>query len=69
MVPSAREKAVVSALMGWSCFFMLGSGMRLVAPALMYGLAFALVPPRRKNSVSPTAVVRKSLRNSPLITN
>lgn len=35
-----KEKALMTALVGWSCFFMLNSAMRLVAPSLMFGLAF-----------------------------
>lgn len=38
---SAQQKALVVALCGWSFLYMLVAGMRLVAPSMMFGLAFA----------------------------
>lgn len=37
----AKEKAYVTAFTGWSCLYMLNAAMRLAAPCLMFGLAFA----------------------------
>jgi hypothetical protein len=38
---TARDKGLIIAVTAWSFFFMLNAGMRLVAPAMMFGLAFA----------------------------
>lgn len=64
---SAQEKALVAALSGWSFLYMLTAGMRLAAPAMMFGLAFAyirttgkqvLVTPRRDRSKKPVPRLR-----------
>lgn len=39
--PTGREKGFAAACAAWSVLFMLNSGMRLVAPAVMYGLSCA----------------------------
>jgi O-antigen ligase len=44
-VRTVKDKATVAATMGWSLLFMLNAGMRLVAPAFIFGLSFTnLVP-------------------------
>lgn len=43
--PSGREKGFAAACAAWSVLFMLNSGMRLVAPAVMFGLAFVSLAP------------------------
>lgn len=48
---TAREKALVVALTAWSFLFMLNAGMRIVAPSIMFGLAFAFSPsPNQKGA-------------------
>lgn len=42
---TASEKALIMAIAGWSSLYMLNAGMRLVAPAMMFGLAFAYFLP------------------------
>jgi len=60
--PSNESKAVVIAMLGWSILFMLNTGMRLVAPAFTFGLAFATVFPMsiraRKGTHGPTGYRR-----------
>jgi hypothetical protein len=67
MAQTANEKAIVVALIAWSFLFMLNAGMRLVAPSLMYGLTFALVRQRRKNSAPAMDVPRRPMETSRLI--
>lgn len=38
-----KNKAVMAAMMGWSILFMMNAGMRLVAPAFAFGLAFLCI--------------------------
>lgn len=40
------QKGLVAAMVVWTLLFMLNSAMRLVAPALVFGLAFALLLPK-----------------------
>jgi hypothetical protein len=39
---TVEEKALVAALLAWSCVTMSHSAMRIVAPSLVFGLAFAI---------------------------
>lgn len=56
---SPSEKAVVAMLYAWSAVFMLVSGMRLVAPALAFGLATAIPPRgRRRAAAKPGSAAR-----------
>jgi hypothetical protein len=60
--PTARALAL--ALMAWSCVFMLNSAMRTVAPAFVFGLAFAVArQPGRAAMV--TAIQQRFHRKSP----
>lgn len=43
---TARDKGLIVAVTAWSIFYMLNTAMRLVAPAMMFGLAFAYFLPR-----------------------
>ena len=65
---SAQEKALVVALSGWTFLYMLNAGMRLVAPAMMFGLTFAyfrpagkevLVTPKQNRSKKPVPRIRR----------
>jgi O-antigen ligase len=38
---TAREKAILLALLTWSAMFMMNSAMRLMAPSLLFGVTFA----------------------------
>lgn len=38
---TAKEKAIIASLIGWSFLFMLDKAMRLVAPSFIFGLTFA----------------------------
>ena len=54
--PTGREKGFAAACAAWSVLFMLNSGMRLVAPAVMFGLSFAVLAaagsPARRDPVA-----------------
>lgn len=45
-----KGKAIAACLIGWSFFYMLNAAMRLVAPAFVFGLAFATVLPETSSS-------------------
>jgi hypothetical protein len=53
-----QEKALVAALLVWSCVTMSHSAMRIVAPSLVFGLAFTI--PARGHA-SPAARARKGI--------
>jgi hypothetical protein len=48
---TARERALIVAIAGWSSLYMLNAAMRLVAPSIMFGLAFAYFMPAAKETV------------------
>jgi hypothetical protein len=43
-----KSKAIVLAMMAWSCLFMLNAAMRLAAASFMFGLAFVSLVPEHK---------------------
>ena len=50
---TAKNKALVVAMMGWSFLFMVNAGMRLAAPSFAFGLGFAtLLPELRRIPIS-----------------
>jgi O-antigen ligase len=54
-------KAIAATAIGWSFLFMLSSGMRLVAPSFLFGLAFARIYPNPALKPGPLNN-RKNLR-------
>lgn len=65
--PTGREKGFAAACAAWSVLFMLNSGMRLVAPAVMFGLSFAFLMPsaaRVPRAPAPAAAPRWTLVSS-----
>jgi hypothetical protein len=54
-------KAIVATAIGWSFLFMATSGMRLVAPSFLFGLAFARIYPNLALKPGPLKN-RKNLR-------
>ena len=52
-------KAIVATVVGWSFLFMATSGMRLVAPSFLFGLAFARIHPTLALKHSPLRKLKK----------
>jgi O-antigen ligase len=55
-----RAKAFVSSAIAWTFIFMMSTGMRVVAPAFIFGLTFALfglpVRPGRRPAAAPKPI-------------
>ena len=51
-----KGRALAAAMMGWSCLFMLGYGMRLAAPSFAFGLTFVRL--LAENPVRPRVRLR-----------
>ncbi|MEO8429264.1 MAG: O-antigen ligase family protein [Verrucomicrobiota bacterium] len=68
-VRSPGAKAIVATTLGWSFLFMATSGMRLLAPSFLFGLAFARIHPNLALKPSPLKNMkklrRKHLRRTP----
>jgi O-Antigen ligase len=45
---SVTGQALTAGLIVWACLFMLNAGMRLAAPAFIFGLSFILIPDSRR---------------------
>ncbi|MGH9931112.1 MAG: O-antigen ligase family protein [Pyrinomonadaceae bacterium] len=58
---SAQQKALVVAFSSWTVLYMLGAGMRLVAPSFMFGLAFAHFALERDGSTPSTRIEAKRM--------
>lgn len=52
MAQSDRSRALTAALIGWSLFYMLHSGMRTEAPSFAFGLAYAALLNRERLSIN-----------------
>jgi O-antigen ligase len=71
---TSTNKAVAMAALAWSCLFMLNEGMRLGAPALMFGLSSISVVPfeiralaeARRRTLALRAIQKMQKKNLPI---
>jgi hypothetical protein len=57
-----KGKAIAVCLIGWSFLYMLNAAMRLVAPAFLFGLAFATILPEVKPNLLSALLARLRVR-------
>jgi hypothetical protein len=62
--PTVKGKAIAVCMIAWSFLFMLNAAMRLVAPAFVFGLAFATVLPETISSLKAMQVRARRVRLS-----